>query len=349
MINLRQFGGKVDKAHNERYTSSEHWYKGRFRNLEKTVALKSLWKIPKMLYRQLRSPVQGYPSTPIHISSLDQASFLAGSSPLQYVWYGHSVILLKMDGIVILVDPMFGPDCAPIAPFQSPRFSEDTLKLIDHLPQIDLVLFTHDHYDHLDLDSILRLKSKVSRYMVPLGMKRHLEAWNINPDKVEEMDWWQTNTYNNIEITFTPTRHFSGRGINDRAKSLWGGFYLKTDASKIWISGDGGYGKHFEEIARLVEGVDIAFLECGQYNEDWPQVHLFPRDAIKLAHLAKAKIAIPIHWGAFNLSYYHNWYDPVETFKKLGIHRNLTISVPEPGVIYKKQSIEGGEWWHIYK
>ena len=171
---------------------------------------------------------------------------------------------MRMNEQTLLIDPMLGGNTTPIAPIANKRFSENTLQLIDGFPEIDLLLLTHDHYDHLDFDSIQKLKHKTQKYFVALGIKRHLVRWGVAPDLITEFDWWDNQSFENINITFTPTRHFSGRGLTDRNKSLWGGWAFENKNENIWFSGDGGYGQHFKEVGKRLGPFDFGFMECGQ-------------------------------------------------------------------------------------
>ena len=180
---------------------------------------------------------------------------------MKFIWYGHSVVLLRVANKTILIDPMFGTNAVPISPFPIKRFSDNTLDFIKTFPQIDLVLLTHDHYDHLDLESIELFTPKVKEYYVALGCSRHLEKWGITKGKIKEFDWWDRSNFEGIDITFTPTRHFSGRGLTDRAKCLWGGWVLQTAQENIYFSGDSGYGTHFKEVGARLGPFDFAFME----------------------------------------------------------------------------------------
>ncbi len=158
------------------------------------------------------------------------------------------------------------------------RNGENTLNLVEQLPTLDAILLTHDHYDHLDLESIRRLKNKTENWLVALGVGRHLEKWGIPKNSITEFGWWQKVDFLGIEITATPSRHFSGRGPFDRAKSLWCGWVFKSANHAIYWSGDGGYGEHFKEIGERLGPFDWGFMECGQYNERWHQIHMYPED-----------------------------------------------------------------------
>ena len=252
---------------------------------------------------------------------------------------------MRMHEKNILVDPMLGSNTTPIAPIPNKRFSENTLSLIDDFPEIDLILITHDHYDHLDLASILKLKNKTHLFYVALGVKRHLVSWGIHPEQIIEFDWWDQQSIYDIRITFTPTRHFAGRGLNDRAKSFWGGWALRTNNENIWVSGDGGYGAHFREIGERLGPFDFAFMECGQYNDYWRQIHLFPDESIQAPIDAKVQKAMPIHWAGFSLSFQHKWYEPAEMFVNTAEEKNFNYLLPKMGEVFSKDNDWTENWW----
>ncbi|MFK7947903.1 MAG: MBL fold metallo-hydrolase [Saprospiraceae bacterium] len=345
---FKQFGGKATKDLLQQYEQSDNWKNGQFQNLEHTEMSMGLTKIPSVIYKQLTNSAGRTPKNPLPIQAFDKNDFLSPADKAKFIWYGHAVVLMRLGGKTLLIDPMLGDDTTPIAPAKNKRFSENTLDLIDDFPEIDLVLFTHDHYDHLDYASVQKLKGKVKHFFVALGVKRHLTSWGISADKITEFDWWQTRQFGNTEITFTPTRHFSGRGLTDRFKSLWGGWAFKTVNESIWFGGDGGYGQHFKEIGQKLGGFDFAFMECGQYNDDWHEIHLFPHESVQAAIDAKAKKIMPFHWAGFNLSYQHTWTEPVEEFVKSAKENNMNYATPILGEIFDIDSIEQEKWWLNY-
>ena len=341
----KQFGGKVTEELIDRYRQSPNWKNGSFQNLEETSFSISLFKMPGIIYKQLSNRKERQPEHPLPVSPFDKASFLTPSSVARFIWYGHSAVLMLLNNKSVLIDPMLGPDTTPIAPLPTKRFSENTLSLIDDFPEIDLLLLTHDHYDHLDYASIQKLKAKTKKYFVALGARRHLFSWGVAPDLIEEFDWWESRPFDDLTITFTPTRHFSGRGLTDRLKSLWGGWVLNTGTENIWFSGDGGYGKHFREIGERLGPFDFAFMECGQYNDDWRPVHLFPDESVQAAIDAKAKKAMPVHWAGFSLSYHHSWAEPASQFSKAALAKGLEYSIPALGKPFHSFSAELEAWW----
>lgn len=342
---FKQFGGSITNDLERQYQQSPNWKNNSFQNLVDVQVVMPFTKFPNIIYKQLANNKNKAPLNPLPIIPFDEIAFLAPSNKAKFIWYGHSAIFLRMEGKNLLIDPMFGPDTTPIAPIQSKRFSTNTLALIDDFPQIDLVLLTHDHYDHLDYASIQKLKLKTKKYYVALGVKRHLVSWGVAPELITEFDWWQTQSLENIEVTFTPTQHFSGRGLTDRQKTLWGGWAFKTPTENIWFSGDGGYNQHFKTIGDRLGPFDFAFMECGQYNDDWRPVHLFPNESVQAAIDAQVQKAMPVHWAGFSLSYQHTWSEPAEVFVQAAIHNNLEYILPALGQQFGIVSTEKREWW----
>lgn len=345
---LLQFGGKVTTELESLYEQSPNWQDGKFANLEDTDVEVSLSKMPGIIYKQIVGKDGQVPDEPLPVAPFDMAAFLAPAQQVKFIWYGHSVVLLRMQGKTILIDPMLGPDTTPIAPFATARFSENTLDLIDDFPEIDLILLTHDHYDHLDYDSIQKLKAKTKQYFVALGVKRHLVAWGVDTDKIQEFDWWDTASFSDVHITFTPTQHFSGRGLTDRMKALWGGWALRSKQGNIWFSGDGGYAPHFELVGQRLGPFDFAFMECGQYNDDWHPVHLFPHEAVQAALDAGVRKAMPVHWAGFPLSYQHTWQEPAEDFVVAATAQNLDYTLPRLGQLSAITDKVQEKWWVKY-
>ncbi len=342
---MKQFGGKITQELKARYSKSDNWSENKFQNLEKTTMDVNIQTLPKILYRQFFESGGREPGSPLPIQPFRISEFLIPADTPKFIWYGHSVLLMQVSGKTILIDPMFGPNASPIAPFATKRFSVGSLEIIDSLPEIDLVLLTHDHYDHLDLDSMHRLIPKVKHFYTALGVGRHLKYWGVQGNDITEFDWWDERKFHDIHITFTPSRHFSGRGLTDRAKSLWGGWVLKENSSSIYFSGDGGYGDHFKEVGSRFGPFDIGFMECGQYNEHWRQIHMFPEEAVQAGLDSGVKKAVPVHWGAFSLAQ-HTWKDPAERFVQAAREQNLEFLTPRLGELFTLETSPPGHWWN---
>ncbi|MEO0469604.1 MAG: MBL fold metallo-hydrolase [Bacteroidota bacterium] len=340
-----QFGGRISAADKARFAQSPQWDGKKFVNQTETSLGISLGDIPGLLRQQFAKAPGRAPQKPIKMVKFDSEAWDSKPDQPAFIWYGHSALLLRLNSKTLLIDPMLGPDAAPIAPIASKRYNQNSLALIDQLPQIDLLLMTHDHYDHLDYASIKRLQGKVDQYFVALGVGRHLRRWGIDMSKVTEFDWWDEQPFSDISVRFTPSRHFSGRGLTDRAKSLWGGWIFKTEAHNIYWSGDGGYEAHFQEVGERFGPFDWAFMECGQYNQLWHPIHMFPEESVQAAREAGAKRAFPVHWGGFTLAL-HDWTDPVLRFVAEAEKQQLPISTPRPGEMVclgEEKDVE--PWW----
>ena len=343
-----QFGGSLTEAEKERFAQSGQWDGKKFVNQSKTVMDINLKTIPGLLKDNFSDRASRAPDRELPLIKFDKKSWLQDTSDFQFIWFGHSVGLMKIAGKNLLIDPMFGADASPVGPLRTFRYTDSTLYVIGQLPQIDAVLITHDHYDHLDYESFKKLKGKVGHYYVPLGVKRHLLRWDIEEEKITEFDWWQSAQLGEIEMTFVPSRHFSGRGLTDRAESLWGGWSFITNRHKVYWSGDGGYDDHFKEIGERLGPFDWAFLECGQYNKLWHHIHMYPEESVQAAIDVGARVSIPIHWGAFTLAL-HDWKDPVERFKNEADKQGIKIAMPEIGEVISYNTTETAYWWEDYK
>jgi len=345
---MKQFGGKPTPEIKETYKKSTQWRNDKFENIEPIQMDFTIQSLPKMLYKQFFDKKGREPKKPIPIIPFDKEAFLKSDTETKIIWFGHSVVLLRYHNKTILIDPMFGPDASPIAPFSTQRFSMNALDIIDELPQIDLVLLTHDHYDHLDMESILKLKDKTRHYYVALGIKRHLAYWGVDESKVQEFDWWDSCSFEEIEITFTPTRHSSGRGIKDQARCLWGGWAFNNQKEKIWFSGDGGYGKHFKEIGEKLGPFDFAFMECGQYNKSWHNIHMYPEESVQAAVDAKVNKVMIVHWAGFSLAQ-HPWKEPMERFTQALKEFKLHFIAPRIGQLFSPPDEISDFWWEEFE
>jgi L-ascorbate metabolism protein UlaG (beta-lactamase superfamily) len=325
----------------KRILQSPQYKNGSFHNLSPTPTLSedsSFWKILKM-YVGKRPPTKPPAIVPSVRTDLNK---LRSDKPV-IVWFGHSSYLLRINGINTLVDPVMSGNAAPFS-FMVKAYPGANVYTVDDMPPIDVLIQTHDHYDHLDYNSILQLKSKTKKYVTPLGVGSHLECWGISSNDITELDWWeQTSIAPGIELTAAPARHFSGRGIK-RGKSLWASYLLKTDTHHIYLGGDSGYDTHFKEIGKRGP-FDIAILECGQYNPNWPHIHMMPEETAQAAVDLHARLLLPVHWGKFTLSL-HEWNDPIKrvTAKSADLHMPVTTPmIGEPVVI--GEDFPTTNWW----
>lgn len=344
-VNLSpEFGGTPTKAEKERFEKTDHYEDGKFINLTPTSMDMSFGSIVSSLKEFIKGVPNDKPNFNIPIESLDSID-IENNIKNRLVWFGHSAFLLQLDGKNILIDPMFGQVPAPHPWLGGNRYGGLPIE-IEQLPQIDLIIISHDHYDHLDYGSIKKLIPKTKQFFVPLGVGAHFRKWGANEKLIKQFDWWDEVSLAEIAFTFTPSRHFSGRGFGDRSSTLWGGWVIKGKDKNIFFSGDSGYGSHFNTIGDKLGPFDFAMLECGQYNEKWAQIHMMPEETAQAGIDVKAKLIMPIHWAAFTLAL-HEWTDPVERVTAKAAELNLPILVPKIGASIWLQELNPSKekWW----
>jgi L-ascorbate metabolism protein UlaG (beta-lactamase superfamily) len=278
-----------------------------------------------LLGKEIRIPSSPLPSEKPDLDFLLSDSIVPASIRLS--WLGHSSVLLRVAGKTILIDPTLSNRVAPTPPFGK-RFQQQPLK-VEELPNIDLVLLSHDHYDHLDYESILKLESTQmpKLYVVALGVGARLESFGVSADRIHELDWWESFSHAGIQFIATPSQHFSGRGPGDAMRTFWCGFSIRTDAISVYYTGDTGYHTHFKEIAERLGPHDFALVESGQYNKLWQYVHLLPEEVVQAAIDAQVPQILPLHWGMYSISF-HDWFDPVESVSKIGEEKNVYVHTP---------------------
>lgn len=266
-------------------------------------------------------------------------------SDLTFTWFGHSSSLLQMQGKNILFDPVFSDIASPVSFLGSRRFS-DLPMTAEELPYLDLVILSHDHYDHLDFPTIRKIDGKVGKYVVPLGVENHLIRWGVAEEKIVSLAWWEEAELGGLTVACTPSRHYSGRKLIDQNATLWASWVLKNGLYTVFESGDTGFGGQFEQIHEAYGDFDLALMDCAQYSTAWHDVHMFPEEAVSAAQILQARAAIPIHWGAFSLSG-HAWDDPAERFTLRGEETGLTVLTPKLGetVEWTSRGDHTERWW----
>lgn len=277
----------------------------------------------------------------------DMGALLASSAYAKFIWLGHSTLLLNFDGKIVLVDPVFSDYAFSVDIFVK-RFQAPAVKL-EELPHIDVIVISHNHYDHLDKKTIKFFKDKKTRFILPLKVGDDLHEWGIPKERFVELDWEESVTEFGIKFTATPAQHFSGRGLFDKNKTLWASWVIESKSDKIFYSGDSGYSNHFKQIGDKYGPFDVTFIENGQYNERWADIHMLPEESIQ-AHIdLKGKYFVPVHWGMFNLAL-HNWVEPVERTYKLAHDKKLSYLSPRLGQVINLENVDVEEpWWKKVK
>ncbi len=314
------FGQNPKGADLERIKKSKHYRDGKFQNEHFTPDLKegtSYWDILKSYTKK---PKNGEPSEPIKSVRTDLNTL---TNETQIVWFGHSSYLIHINGKNVLVDPVFSGHASPFS-FAVKSFEGTNIYSVDDMPPIDVLVITHDHYDHLDCETIKKLQPKVNQVVTSLGVGSHLKRWGYAQSKITELDWDESVLIDNLlSFTAQPARHFSGRGLK-RNQTLWSSFVLKTPTHTIFIGGDSGYDTHFKAIGEKYGPFDLAILECGQYNEFWKYIHTMPEETALAATELKAKALLPVHWSKFNLAL-HPWTEPIERLEKATQKLNMPL------------------------
>ena len=291
--------------------------------------------------RAWATPAEGQP--PVIKTNLGE--FDDDQSETAFVWIGHSTFLLRMEQKTLLIDPMFSSVPSPISFIGGKRFNQELPFQIEQLDSVDFVLITHDHYDHLDFPSIKALAPKVRQFLVPLGIGEHLKTWGVPSEKIRELDWWEHVTMDALSFHLTPAQHFSGRAIADRFHTLWGSWVIKSATEALFFSGDSGYAPHFKEIGERLGPFDMAFVEAGQYNKRWPDVHMYPEESYLATMDVKAKAVMPIHWGAFSLAM-HPWNEPAQKMYERAQTGEPIIVIPKIGEKVSLQDLPDTQpWW----
>ena len=246
------------------------------------------------------------------------------------VWFGHSSCFIQLDGKRFLIDPVL-TNRFPVS-FMFKPFRGTDIYSPDDIPDIDYLIITHDHWDHLDYRTVKSLKERVGKVICGLGVGEHFEYWGYDRDRLVELDWYEdTVLENGFAVHCLPTRHFSGRGLKAN-QTLWASFLIETPSQKIYMAGDGGYDSHFEEIGKRFPDIDLAILENGQYNEGWKYIHLMPSNMAKAAKELKAKRVMTVHHSKYALAK-HPWDEPLTNEKKMQEQDSLNMVIPEIGEV----------------
>ena len=339
-----RLGGSIDSNRAIEYEQSNNYQNGKFINTVETTMsnppFSAMWDV-------LAGVPNAEPNGQIETDVFDQSKYIKNSndSTTKITWFGHSSVLVQIDGQNILLDPVFSKRASMFTFMGPERYDYRYHITVEDLPKIDAVLISHDHYDHLDYETFIQLKTKVARFYVPLGVGVHLEEWGIPKNQITELDWWEEAKFKGIALTLTPTRHFSGRGINDRYSTLWGAWAIKGNGSNLFFGGDSGYFDGFKKIGEQLGPFDFAMLECGQYSQYWPNIHMMPEETAQAGDDLKASHVMPIHWGKYTLSI-HSWIEPVERFTEASKGYEYNAIVPE---LNKTFTLNGtnyiSDWW----
>ncbi|WP_312079143.1 MBL fold metallo-hydrolase [Chryseobacterium sp.] len=339
------FGAEAEGRRRERMLLSENYKNGQFQNLSETPQLAEGESMPKLMLNFLFGKKNPDLKPKINIPFVETDLKNLNKDENIFIWFGHSSYFIQLNGVTFLIDPVFSKFGSPVPVFNK-AFSGADFYTPEMMPEIDYLVISHDHYDHLDYPTVKALKPKVRQVILPLGVGAHLEKWGYAEEQILEEDWGGSFVLkNNLQITFTPARHFSGRKFK-RNTTLWTSFVLETSDLKIFLGGDSGYDTHFKTIGEKYGPFDFAIMENGQYNEAWKYIHTLPEDLIQASEDLKAKNIIPVHSSKFALAL-HPWSEPLQKISAYGKEKNLSILTPRIGEILNldKENKSFEKWW----
>ena len=340
----RQFGQMPEGVYLEKIRQSPHYDGERFNNLEPTPMLSGNDGFISALFKFVTTKNErAKPTMPIPTVKTDLKAIDIEQDTV--IWLGHSSFYIQLAGKRLLIDPVLNDYASPVS-FANQAFDGTSIYTADDIPEIDVLLITHDHWDHLDYDTVLALKPKIKRVVTGLGVGSHFRYWGYSDHMIEEADWNDTvNMTKELSIHVLPARHFSGRTLT-RDKTLWVGFALETPDRKLFFSGDSGYGQHFSEIGKRFGGFDFVFLDSGQYDNKWRYIHMTPEDASQAAEDLQAKAYLPAHTGRFSIAY-HSWDDPFIRAAKISQQKSYRLITPMIGELIELGNTDHHftYWW----
>lgn len=324
------------------YSQSQQFEQGKFANPAptRTVEWSKLFTVIKdYLFNKSKdaSPTQAIP-----LNTLTRQQLLDAPNNVLFR-LGHSTILIKMNDQFWLTDPVFAERASPVQWMGPKRFHQSPLT-IEELPPIKGIIISHDHYDHLDEAAMLQLADKTEQIYTPLGVGDRLTKWGVDPARITQLDWWQELEIDGITLAATPTQHFSGRGLLDGNKTLWGSWVLISDEMRLFFSGDSGYFDGFKTIGDKYGPFDITLIETGAYDKNWPDVHMMPEESLQAHQDLRGKVMMPIHNGTFDLAL-HAWYAPFESITELAQQQGVTLTIPEMGEQVQWASPSALSYW----
>ncbi len=315
----------------ERIKRSPNYRDGSFQNLQPTPTITSEKGFASTFWDFLtkKGVVNAEPINPLDAVKTNLKH--VDPSKNQLIWFGHSSYLLVLDGKKILVDPVL-TSSFPAGLTMKP-FKGTAIYAPEDLPDLDVLVITHDHYDHLDYGTIKAIKDRVGKVVCPLGVGEHLELWGVPVEKIHELDWNEVDTsIDEMKFTALPSRHMSGRFLKRNA-TLWSSYLLETPSGNVFIGGDGGYGSHFSNIAEKFPKIDLAILENGQYDKDWKFIHTMPSEQEKIIHTLRPKSVLSVHNSKFKLAN-HPWDEPIKTMDSIiSTDHSFTLLRPKIGEI----------------
>ena len=328
VFQLPAFGGRAEGDRLERMRRSPQWAGDRFENQPPQKTDTSLWKnLQAYLGDEVREPTFAIP-----VDRLDPATLTRPPAPdgLRAIWFGHASVLFEVDGMRVMVDPVLSEVVSPL-PVGPGRFHAPPIAA-EQLVGIDAVLISHDHYDHLDMDTVRRLAARGTHFYMGLGVGAHLERWGVPAAQVHEMEWWGSASIRGVQIHSTPARHYSGRRRMDNS-TLWSSWVVKGPRHAVFYSGDTGYAGHFKEIRRRLGDMQLTAIKVGAYGDTWLDIHMNPESAVQAHRDVGGHTMLPVHWATFNLAY-HAWDEPIVRALAAAENTGVRVITPRVGQVF---------------
>jgi len=344
---MKSLGRRANGARLERIKASPRWAGEQFRNMHPIQpGLRDPNAKMPTISEFLCGGERRIPSGPLpSVSPVDTWTRPPGSG-LRVTWLGHSTVLIEIEGLRVLTDPVWGSRASPSQLAGPKRFQPVPVALHD-MPSVDLVVVSHDHYDHLDYPTIRQLAKVEVPFVTSLGVGAHLEAWGIRPDRIVELDWWESHTLPNSELSVTaaPSQHFSGRGLKDRNATLWSSMIVRSPRHSVFFSGDTGLTTEYRTIRERLGPFDLVMLEVGAFHPAWGDIHLGPQNALEAFALLGGGTFLPIHWGTFSLAM-HAWDQPAEVLLEQAPKADARLLMPRLGEAIEPVHDKRVEpWW----
>jgi L-ascorbate metabolism protein UlaG (beta-lactamase superfamily) len=344
---MKSIGSTPNGLRLERMQASPRWHGDAFRNVRPVL--------PRLLRTDVAMPSvreflfggdRRVPKGPLPAVDPREAWTKKAHSGLRATWLGHSTVLLELDGVRVLTDPVWGMRASP-AQWAGPKRFQPVPVPLRALPPLDAVVISHDHYDHLDYGTVRALAKRDVPFITSLGVGAHLEAWGVPPGRIVELDWWESYALPKAGLTVTaaPSQHFSGRGLRSRNSTLWSSMVMRSRRHTVFFSGDTGLTTEYAAIRKRLGPFDLVMLEVGAFHPAWGHIHLGPENALEAWALLGESAFLPVHWGTFSLAM-HAWDEPAETLLAQGAKRGVPLVMPQLGEAVEPACVERvSPWW----
>ena len=341
---LATLGGRVTGARLDRVRRSPEYRDGKFHNPQPTHMLTGSYR--EMLRHQLFGGEPREPGGVIPVVNHMRSDYAKPpASGLRATWIGWASVLVEIDGRIVLTDPVWSERCSPSTLVGPKRFHAPPMPL-EELPRVDLVVISHDHYDHLDMPTVQFLAARGTHFAVPVGVGAHLERWGVRDSQIHELDWNESFRLYDITVIATPARHYSGRNPLHGNETLWSSWVIRGPRHRVFFSGDSGYSTSFSDIGAHYGPFDLTLIKIGASDLIWFEIHMTPEEAVQAHRDLRGLVMIPVHWCTFNLAF-HAWSDPADRAFSAAAKNGVQIVIPEPGEFVEPAASRPKQrvWW----